>query len=73
MFQIAAINKPLVSVGKLVDDGNLVVFDHEDAGGSYIMQKKTGKRIQLKRERGVFSIDAYADPDQADGCFSRRE
>ena len=69
MFQLAAINKPLVSLGKLVDDGHSVIFDGIE---SYILRKKSGKRIKLKRERGVFVIDAYADPEQGGSDFSRR-
>ena len=47
-FQVAAINKPLVSVSKLVDDGWKVVFDEEQ---SFIKHKKTGRMIDIKRER----------------------
>ena len=66
LFQIAAINKPLVSVSKLVDEGYEVVFKEEE---SYILHIETGKKILLKRERGVFVIDAYASPTED---FSRR-
>ena len=66
LFQIAAINKPLVSVSKLIDEGHDVVFK---LSGSYILHKESGKKIMLKRERGVFIIDAYASPTED---FSRR-
>ena len=70
-FQLAAINKPLVSVSKLIDDGWRVVFDDE---ASYLIHKKTKRTIQLQRERGVFTIDAFVDPaDSADAPFSRQE
>ena len=59
VFQVAAINKPLVSVSKLVDDGWRVVFDGD---ASYIKHKKTGNIINIRRERGVFVVDAYVDP-----------
>ena len=52
-FQVAGINKPLVSVSKLMDDSLRVVFD-EDA--SCIKHKKTGRTIELTRERVVFVI-----------------
>ena len=61
LFQIAAINKPLVSVSKLVDDGYDVIFNNVE---SYIINKETGKKIIMKRERGVFVIDAYANPGE---------
>ena len=56
IFQIAAINKPLVSVSKLVEDGYRVIFDDDE---SYILQKKTGNIITMRKEQGVFVIDAY--------------
>ena len=66
LFQIAAINKPLVSVSKLVDEGYEVIFTTAE---SYILHRETGKKIQMKRERGVFVVDAYASPTED---FSRR-
>ena len=59
VFQVAAVNKPLVSVSKLLDDGWRIVFDSE---ASYLKHKKTGRTIAIKRERGVFVVDAYVDP-----------
>ena len=56
MFQIAAINKPLVSVSKLIEDGHRVIFDEDN---SYILRRKTKKIIKMRKERGVFVIDAY--------------
>ena len=58
IFQIAAINKPLVSVAKLVEDGYRVVFDEEE---SHIIHKQTKKDIIMRKERGVFVIDAYVN------------
>ena len=72
IFQVAAVNKPLASVSKLIDDGWRVVFDEE---ASYIKHKKTGNVIHMKRERGVFVIDAFVDPASAgprtEGFFTR--
>ena len=56
IFQIAAINKPLVSESKLVEDGYRVIFDDDE---SYILQKKTGNIITMRKEQGVFVVDAY--------------
>ena len=60
IFQVAAVNKPLVSVSKLIDDGWRVVFDEE---ASYLKHKKTGNMINIRRERGVFVVDAFVDQD----------
>ena len=45
-FQVAGINKPLVSVSKLIDDGWRDVFDDKV---SDIKHKKTGRTIELTR------------------------
>ena len=59
IFQVAAVNKPLVIVSKLIDDGWRVVFDEE---ASYIKHKRTGYVINIRRERGVFVVDAFVNP-----------
>ena len=67
LFQIAAINKPLVSVSKLNEAGYKVIFDD---GSSYMIHKKTKKVIKTKKEKGVFVIDAYV-PKRPKAGFSR--
>jgi hypothetical protein len=74
IFQIAAINKPLVSVSKLVESGHKVIFDES---GSYILHKATGDIIKMKKERGVFVVDAYVPKQQkpvkdSKSLFTRR-
>ena len=54
-FQVAKDTKPLCSVSKLCEKGHTVVFDES---GPYIKHKKTGAIIQLKKERGVYVMDA---------------
>ena len=66
LFQIDAINKPLVSVPKLNEAGYKVIFDDDN---SYIVHKKTKKVIKMKQEKGVFVIDAYV-PKKAQAGFS---
>ena len=46
--------KFLASVGKMTQNGNRVVFD---ADGSYILHKKTGRRMEMRLEGGVYKID----------------
>ena len=67
LFQIAAINNALVSVSKLNEAGYKVVFDENN---SYIMHKKTKRVIKMKKENGVFVIDAYV-PKKLETGFSR--
>ena len=68
LFQLAAIHKPLVSVSKLNESGYKVVFDEDD---SYIMHKRTRKIVRMRKERGVFTIDAYV-PKNPEKDFSGR-
>ena len=54
-FQVADINKPLVSVRRLIKDGWRVVFDEK---ASFLVRKDSKEVIQLRGERGVYVIDA---------------
>ena len=67
LFQTAAINNPLVSVSKLNKAGYKVIF-HDN--NSYIVHKKTKKVIKMKKEKGVFVINAFV-PKEPEGGFSR--
>ena len=65
-FQIAEVNKALCAVSYLVDRHNQVIFDKDDVTGldiSRIVNKKTGKTIQMTRERNVWTIDAFIDEE----------
>ena len=53
-FQVADVEKPLVSVAKLVDGGNSVVFT---PAGGYIQSLTTQRRIQLVRDGNVYVLD----------------
>jgi len=50
-FQVAEVERPLVSVAHLTSAGNQVIF--EEHGGS-IVNNKTGKSIQFVRRGGVY-------------------
>ena len=52
----ADVKKPLASVMKIVKKGNQVVFDEE---GSYIRNKKTGTRTEMREEHGVYVFDIW--------------
>ena len=55
-MQVAAVNRPLLSVSKAIDSGNKVVFDKE---WSYTENKGTGERTTLNRQGGLFTLDAW--------------
>ena len=54
--QVCGINKGLLSVSKLVEKGNRVVFDKS---GSYIQNQWTGEKMKLKAERGLFMLQLW--------------
>jgi hypothetical protein len=60
VFQVAKINKPLLSVSKLIDGDMRVVFDKDR---SYLYNKVTGDIVRIKRERGVFVLEAFSEFD----------
>ena len=71
-FEVTDCKKPLASVAKIVDKGNRVVFDAEE---SYILNKATGEKIQLERERGTFVMVVEFEVDEnqwSDSSFFRR-
>ena len=54
-FQVADVKKPLMSVKRIVEKGNRVVFSE---GGSYIVNDQTGDRLELKENgRGSCVMD----------------
>ena len=54
--QVCDVNKPLLSVRKVMAGGSRVVFDEE---GSYIESKTTGERTWLKEQGGMFMLKMY--------------
>ena len=65
-FQIAEVNKALMAVSYVVDTGHQAIFDQDEATGvdiSRIVHKKSGRTIQMKRERNVWTIDAFVTED----------
>ena len=57
--QVCDVNKGLLSVGRMVDLGQSVVFDKAENGGSYIEDRKTGERRFLKEERGLYMLKLW--------------
>ena len=78
VFQIAEVNKALCAVSYLVDNDNRVTFDRDPRTGidiSSILDKKTGQITKLRREKNVWTIDAYIDEDvnpNDDASFARQ-
>ena len=72
-FQVANVNKVLASVSYMVDSGHRVTFDKCETTGvdlSFIVNKKTGDTVKMRRDRNVWIIDAFVDNDSD---FKRQE
>ena len=57
--QVAAVKKVLGSVSKNNACGQRVVYDQD---GSYIEDKRSGQKVALDLDRGVFQFDAWVVP-----------
>ena len=70
LFQVAPIEKPLISVAQLSRAGNRVVLD--DAGG-FIENKKSGQKMRVTKEGNTYTLimNVKTDPGPATG-FARR-
>ena len=51
--QVCDVNKPLLSVAKIVRAGNRVVFDDD---GSFIEDKKIGERMWMRESEGMYVL-----------------
>ena len=54
--QVCDVSKPLLSVKRILQAGNRVVFDPE---GSYIEDKETGEISNLKEDGGMFILKLW--------------
>ena len=75
VFQIAQVNKVLCAVSYLVDNHHRVIFDQDERTGidtSHILNRKTGKTIKMKRERNVWTIEAFVEDENEQPDFARR-
>jgi len=54
--QVCEVNKALLSVKKVMAAGNRVVFDET---GSYIEDKKSGERMWLREDKGLFMLKLW--------------
>ena len=77
-FQVANVNKPLMSISDRVDNRCRVVYDQDDITGedlTHIFDKKTQKAIKLRRVGKVWILDCTVKADmlaEDNMVFSRR-
>ena len=78
VFQVADVNKPLMLISDRIDNGCRVVFDQDDQTGkdlTHILNKRTKKRMRLKRGGKVWVLDCSVTREflaEDSSVFSRR-
>ena len=56
MFQVAAVNKVMASIGGICDNGSSVLFRTD---GGTITNLKDGREIQFRRQGNVYVMDMW--------------
>ena len=70
VFQIADVAKPLGSVSKMCDNGNVVTFTKQ---GGTIKHIESGTVTQMRREGALYVVDVKVNrKDNEEECFWRR-
>jgi hypothetical protein len=67
--QIADVKSNLAAGMKIIEADNRIILD---ASGSYIENKKTGDRIQIRHENGCFVFDMWVTAKNTTGQGARR-
>ena len=70
-FQVAGVTKPLMSVKRVVEKGNRVVFG-KGPGESYIENEATGERMAMRRKNGTYVVDVEYEASGGMG-FARQD
>ena len=65
--QVCDVNKGLLSVRRLVEKGNRVVFAAKEAGGSYIQEAATGRKMHLAERRGMYMLKLWTKVESDTG------
>ena len=73
-FQVSDVTKPLASVARIVEKGNVVQFG-AGKNDSFILNVSTGRKIPLHREHGSFvlNVEYLVEDDLASLDFPRHE
>ena len=59
-FQLAEVDRPLLSVARLVDAGNRATFGPT---GGFITHVASGRRVQLARDGNVYTLAMHLPPE----------
>ena len=69
LFQIAPVEKPLISVAQLGRTGNRVVLD---GAGGYIENVRSGQRMNIVKEGNVYTLVMRVPSAEPASGFARR-
>ncbi len=71
-FQMCDVAKPLASAYRICEKGNRIVMDL-DEGASYIENKNTKQKVNLRWEGRVPILDIWVDKEEEnDAAFTRQ-
>ena len=59
-FLMTDVRKPLAAVSAIVEAGNEVVFK-PGVNDSFILNPRTGEKVQLKREKGTYTMEVEVE------------
>ena len=65
---VAEVDKPLLSVARMVNKGATVVFSPE---GSYVDNPSGTERIHLTKEKGLFTMKVWVPRIQTNGKYDK--
>ena len=58
---VPGLKQPLLSLGKLAENGNRIVLDDAIPGGGFILHKKTGKKTPLEKVGNTYECDLFVE------------
>ena len=58
---VPGLKQPLLSLGKLAENGNRIVLDDALPGGGFILHKASGKKIPLEKCNNTYERDLYIE------------
>ena len=67
-FQVGEVERPLMSVTTVTDQGHDVLFQSD---GGYVYNQATGKCIRFERRNNVYHIDLWMTSEDANGTGSQ--
>ena len=63
------VTKPLISTSAVEKAGNRIVFDGQN---SYIQNKKTGEKMKVRQQNGVYVVDLWINTVENGPVFGRQ-